>query len=61
MAAYAKETPYTVFGRLLLKSVLGAFILRSSACTINDIFDKNFDAAVGGVSDSILIRGTPPC
>lgn len=47
MAAYAERTPYLTFGRLLLKSLFGAFILRSSACTVNDIFDRKFDAAVG--------------
>ena len=61
MAAYTKKTPYSVFGWLLLKSVFGAFILRSSACTVNDILDKNFDAAVGGVSVSVLTREMAPC
>lgn len=31
----------------LFKWFLAAFILRSSACTVNDIFDRDFDAGVG--------------
>ena len=47
MAAYAERTAYPVLAKLLLKTLFGAFILRSSACTVNDIFDRKFDAAVG--------------
>ena len=47
MAAYAERTPYTDLAWLMLKTFFGAFILRSSACTVNDIFDRKFDAAVG--------------
>ncbi|KAI5119661.1 hypothetical protein M0805_007752 [Coniferiporia weirii] len=46
MVAYAKKVPFDELAILLLKTVFGAFILRSSACTVNDIFDRNFDAAV---------------
>ncbi|PAV19346.1 prenyltransferase [Pyrrhoderma noxium] len=46
MAAYANKTPFPLLITLLVKTVFGAFILRSSACTINDIFDRDFDRAV---------------
>ena len=47
MAAYKHGTPINEVVSLLLKTVLSAFIIRSSACTVNDIFDREFDAAVG--------------
>ena len=50
MAAYANKTPFPLLITLLVKTVFGAFILRSSACTINDIFDRDFDRAVGELS-----------
>lgn len=50
MAAYAEKMAYREVGWLLLKSIFGAFILRSSACTINDIVDRDIDAAVGKLS-----------
>ncbi len=47
MASYALELPpsypltYTaLFG-------IGAFIMRGAGCTINDMWDKNLDKAVG--------------
>ncbi|THH07848.1 hypothetical protein EW145_g3107 [Phellinidium pouzarii] len=46
MAAYSKKLPFNELATLLLKTVFGAFIMRSSACTVNDIFDRKFDAAV---------------
>lgn len=53
MTAFAERTPYPEFGWLFLKSFFGAFILRSAACTVNDIFDRKFDAAVGKYSWSV--------
>lgn len=47
MAAYAERTPFIDLAWLMVKSIFGALILRSSACTVNDIFDRKYDAAVG--------------
>ncbi|EJC99728.1 UbiA prenyltransferase [Fomitiporia mediterranea MF3/22] len=46
MASYTSRTPFVEILPLLLKTVFGAFIIRSPACTVNDIFDRKFDAAV---------------
>ena len=47
MAAYTQQVAYDVYLLLLAEFAFGAFIVRSSACTVNDIFDREFDAAVG--------------
>ena len=47
MAAFATNLPLRNYAIDLLKWVVGAFIVRSSACTVNDIFDRNMDACVG--------------
>lgn len=47
MAAYTNKTPVDVVAVLLLKTIVGAFVIRGAACTVNDIFDREFDAAVG--------------
>lgn len=47
MAAFTTNLRLKTYGMELLKYMLGAFILRSSACTINDIFDRKMDAGVG--------------
>lgn len=49
MAAYANRTPLDVVIILLLKNVVGAFIIRGAGCTVNDIFDRKYDAGVGEV------------
>lgn len=46
MAAYTKKIPLGHFAILLLKVTVAAFLMRASACTINDILDRNFDAQV---------------
>jgi len=47
MASYATNLPPEIYAFDLLKCLVGAFIVRSSACTINDIFDRKMDASVG--------------
>ena len=47
MAAFTTNLRLKTYGIELAKYMLGAFILRSSACTINDIFDRKMDAGVG--------------
>ncbi|KAF7328083.1 4-hydroxybenzoate polyprenyltransferase, mitochondrial [Mycena kentingensis (nom. inval.)] len=46
MAAYHSQPSYQQYAISLGQALVGAFLLRSSACTINDIFDKNMDAGV---------------
>ena len=47
MAALTTSLPLKNYGFELSKCMIGAFIMRSSACTINDIFDRKMDAGVG--------------
>jgi len=47
MAAFTTNLRLESYAIELSKYMLGAFILRSSACTINDIFDREMDAGVG--------------
>lgn len=47
MAAFTTNLRLKIYAIELSKYMLGAFILRSSACTINDIFDRKMDAGVG--------------
>jgi 4-hydroxybenzoate polyprenyltransferase len=46
MAAYKTNLPIQFYAGDLAKCLFGAFIMRSSACTINDIFDREVDAGV---------------
>ncbi|KAH8102066.1 UbiA prenyltransferase [Cristinia sonorae] len=57
MAAYANKTPIDVVLVLLAKAVVGAFIIRGAACTVNDIFDRDFDAAVERTRNRPLASG----
>jgi hypothetical protein len=47
MAAFKINLPFASYGFEIVKCFMGAFILRSSACTVNDIIDRNMDAGVG--------------
>jgi len=47
MGAFRVGLPLGAYGLNLLNCLFGAFILRCSACTVNDIFDRNLDAGVG--------------
>ena len=47
MAAFKVNLPLASYGFEIVKCFMGAFILRSSACTVNDIIDRNMDAGVG--------------
>ena len=57
MAAYHTELPLNRYWVELAKSLFAAFIVRGSACTINDIFDRKFDAGVGQYIFLSLING----
>lgn len=47
MASYAAGAPFTTPLTYISLCGIGALIMRSAGCTINDMADKNFDKAVG--------------
>jgi 4-hydroxybenzoate polyprenyltransferase len=53
MAAYRTGLPIESYWVDLLKYLVGAFILRGSAVTVNDIFDRHVDASVGSYTSSV--------
>ncbi|TFY80858.1 hypothetical protein EWM64_g3156 [Hericium alpestre] len=57
LAAYHTELPLSKYWPELARSVFAAFIVRSSACTINDIFDREFDAGVERTKNRPLASG----
>ena len=54
MAAYRMHLPLDRYADKLLDCLIGAFLLRGSACTVNDIFDRHVDAGVGELVLSCL-------
>jgi 4-hydroxybenzoate polyprenyltransferase len=50
MAAYRVSMPVERYLVELCKAFITAFLMRSFACTVNDIFDFEFDAQVGQLS-----------
>ena len=50
MAAYHTSLDLQTFWIEMVKYLIVSILVRGSACTINDIFDRNFD---GGVGESI--------
>ncbi|KAJ7921348.1 4-hydroxybenzoate polyprenyl transferase [Mycena leptocephala] len=57
MAAYTTGLPLSAYSTSLTKALVGAFLLRSSACTINDIFDREMDAGVERTRNRPLASG----
>ncbi|KAF9484267.1 UbiA prenyltransferase [Pholiota conissans] len=47
MAAFRIKLPLGIYAVQLMKCFVGAIIVRSSACTVNDIIDREMDAGVG--------------
>lgn len=47
MAAYVVRLEPRIYALHLAKALVGAFLIRSSACTVNDILDRKMDAGVG--------------
>ena len=43
---------------LLVVFILGAFLMRSAGCVINDFFDKDFDGKVERTKERPLVTGT---
>ncbi|KAG5651463.1 hypothetical protein H0H81_008548, partial [Sphagnurus paluster] len=57
MAAFATGLPLRHYFPYVAKCFVGAFLLRSSACTINDIFDRKMDAGVERTKNRPLASG----
>ncbi|KAJ6471948.1 UbiA prenyltransferase family [Mycena sanguinolenta] len=57
MAAYTTGLPLNAYCTELAKCLIGAFVIRSSACTINDIFDRKLDAGVERTKNRPLPSG----
>ncbi|KAJ8083553.1 hypothetical protein PM082_009427 [Marasmius tenuissimus] len=57
MAAYTIKLPLEDYSLGILQSLFGAFIVRCSACTINDIFDRHMDAGVERTKGRPLASG----
>ncbi|KAF9462241.1 UbiA prenyltransferase family-domain-containing protein [Collybia nuda] len=57
MAALKTNLPLSRYTEDLGKCFVGAFVLRSSACTINDIFDRKMDAGVERTKNRPLASG----
>jgi len=57
MASYALELPYTVPLTYLGLFGVGAFVMRGAGCTINDMWDRNFDKAVARTKDRPIAKG----
>jgi 4-hydroxybenzoate polyprenyltransferase len=56
MAAYKTSLDLPTFWTEMFKFLIAAFLVRGSACTINDIFDRNFDAGVGKFSTYCTVQ-----
>lgn len=50
MASYALNVPPSVPLKYILLFGTGALIMRGAGCTINDLWDRNLDNAVGAFS-----------
>lgn len=57
MSAHRTHLPLARYGVEIIKCFIGAFLLRSSACTVNDIFDRKVDAAVERTRNRPLASG----
>ena len=58
MASYAVHAPWTTPLTYISLFGLGALIMRSAGCTINDMADKDFDKAVGACTLFLPTFGT---
>jgi 4-hydroxybenzoate polyprenyltransferase len=47
MASYALHTPFTTPLGYISLFGLGALVMRGAGCTINDLWDRKLDQAVG--------------
>lgn len=58
MASYVIEAPLTTPLTYVGLFGLGALIMRGAGCTINDMWDKNLDKAVGTCTSLAHRQGT---
>ena len=54
MASYAHQLPLGVPVKYTLLFGLGALVMRGAGCTINDLWDRNLDKAVGASAGAEL-------
>jgi 4-hydroxybenzoate polyprenyltransferase len=47
MASYALQLPVSTPATYIALCGIGAMVMRGAGCTINDMWDKNLDKAVG--------------
>jgi len=47
MAAYRTNMPWNEYWWTFFDGVIATIVMRTSACTVNDIFDRQLDACVG--------------
>ncbi|KIK67687.1 hypothetical protein GYMLUDRAFT_154954 [Collybiopsis luxurians FD-317 M1] len=57
MAAYSVKMSWNTYTFSLMQCFFSAFIIRSSACTVNDIFDRKVDAGVERTKKRPLASG----
>ena len=55
MASYALQVPFITPLTYLSLFGVGALVMRGAGCTINDMWDKNLDKAVGKYT-SLAVR-----
>lgn len=60
MASYALQLPYTTPLTYLSLFGVGALVMRGAGCTINDMWDKNLDKAVGESGFSLVVEDIDP-
>jgi 4-hydroxybenzoate polyprenyltransferase len=61
MASYAHNVPPSVPLKYILLFGTGALIMRGAGCTINDLWDRNLDNAVGALRSKFsLTRFSQP-
>lgn len=55
MASYALQLPFTTPLTYISLFGVGAMVMRGAGCTINDMWDKNLDKAVGKCTQFVLV------
>ena len=55
MASFAHNAPPSVPLKYIALFGAGAFIMRGAGCTINDLWDRNLDNAVGAHAPTIPV------
>lgn len=58
MASYALQTPFTTPLTYISLFGIGALVMRGAGCTINDMWDRNLDKAVGMWTNDVSSSST---